>query len=71
MKITDTHKKLLREIKKNPNITLKELGEATDISATATVDFHLRALMIEGLLRRGPKWEVIDSNQSRTPVGKE
>lgn len=60
MKITEMHKKLLREIRKNPNVTLKELGVITGIHATATVDFHLRALMIEGLLRRGNKWEIVE-----------
>lgn len=66
MKITDIHKKLIREIGKNPNATLKKLGIVTGIHATATVDYHLKALMAEGLLRRGNKWEVVRTNQTRT-----
>jgi predicted transcriptional regulator len=71
MKITDTHKKILRHIKKNPQATLKELGIASGIGATSTVDYHRKALMAAGLLRVTYAWEVIDTNQTRTPVGKE
>jgi DNA-binding Lrp family transcriptional regulator len=66
MKITDTHKKILRHIKKNPQATLKELGEASGICSTSTVDYHRKALLAAGLLRRVYAWEVIDSDQTRT-----
>jgi hypothetical protein len=66
MKITDTHKKMLKYIKKNPQATLKELGEASGISSTSTVDYHRKALLAAGMLRVTYAWEVIDTNQTRT-----
>lgn len=66
MKITTTHKKLLAEIRKNPNSTLAEYGAAIGVSAPATVDYHMRTLIINGLVRKGNKWEIIEDNQTRT-----
>lgn len=60
MKITAKHQELLRAIRKKPNATLRELGEAIDIHSTSTVDYYIKTLMVEGLLRKGNKWEIID-----------
>jgi predicted transcriptional regulator len=59
MKITAKHQELLRAIKKNPNATLRELMEKADMNSTSTVDYYIKNLMVEGLLRRGNKWEIV------------
>ena len=48
--------------------TVREIGQAADISSTSVVDYNLRALERQGLLRRDPEvsrgLELTDSNSS-------
>lgn len=69
MKIKRKHQELLKAIRKNPNVTLKELQAVIDANSIPIVDYHLKSMMAEGLIRKGNKWEIIEQ-QSRTPVGK-
>ncbi len=66
MKITAKHQALMRAIRKDPNSSLRELGKTVGINSTSTVDYYIKTLMLEGWIRKGNKWEIVDSNQART-----
>ena len=63
MKIHKTRTALLKSIKKNPEITVRELQTICKISSPSVVQHHLLVLQANGIIRKVNKWEIINANQ--------
>ncbi len=55
MKIKRKHQELLKAIRKNPNVTLKELQAVIGANSIPIVDYHLKSMMADGLLKKNDK----------------
>jgi len=60
MKLHKTQKSLLKAIKKNPEITVRELQNACKISSPSVAQHHLLVLQANGIIRKVNKWEIIE-----------
>lgn len=57
-----THPKqqsILKAIRKNPEITVRELQKACRITSTSVVQHHLLRMMGAGIIRKVNEWKII------------
>ncbi len=52
-------KKALELIKKNHNITVRDLMARTGAGSSSVMDYHLNKLMAKGYIKRADKWVVL------------
>lgn len=55
-------KAILKAIKKNPEITVRELQVILKLSSPSVVQHHLMALQAGGLIRKVNRWEIVKRN---------
>ena len=53
-----TTERVLAAIRKNPYATIRELEKAVDVHSTQVIDFHIKKLIKDGRIERGPKYIV-------------
>lgn len=51
--------KILKAIKINPESTVREIAKAAGLSGSSHADYHLKALMLKGKIRKVNKWEIL------------
>lgn len=62
MKLTHSYKtqeRILAELRKNPNLTVRGLGKSMGMKSTSAVWYQLLTLIAVGKIARGPKWVVL------------
>ena len=55
--------RVLAAIRKNPFATTRQLQEATKINSVAVLDYHLKSLIEEGKISKGPRFIVHENKQ--------
>lgn len=63
MKLHESQNALLQAIRQNPNASLKQLRDASGIKTLSVVEYHLKKMIENGLIRKSPRWEIIQINQ--------
>lgn len=53
-----TQIKIMEALTENPDLTFGQLQEEADVSSSSVIDYHLKALMANGFLKRGNRYEV-------------
>lgn len=66
MKLHPKQQAILKAIRKNPEITVRELQAACKISSTSLVQHHLLSLQAAGVIRKVNRWEIVESKGPRT-----
>ncbi len=56
---TGTRDKILKALRKNPDSTVRALGAATGIASPAVIHHHLSHLVMNGHIKKNPRWTVI------------
>jgi predicted transcriptional regulator len=51
--------KILKAIKANPQSTIREIAKAAELSSVSLADYHLKALIRKGLIRKVNRWEIL------------
>lgn len=51
---------ILKAIRKNPEITVRELQVVCKIKGTASVQHHLLVLQANGIIRKVNRWEITE-----------
>lgn len=63
MKLHPKQQAILKAIRKNPEITVRELQAACKISSTSLVQHHLLNLQALGIIRKVNRWEIIEEKK--------
>lgn len=53
------HQDLLRAIKKKPDSTVRELADATGLSGPSHADYHLKSLLLKGVIEKVNEWRIL------------
>lgn len=56
-------KAILKAIRKNPEITVRELQTVCKIVSSSNVQHHLLVLQAEGIIRKVNRWEILTDDK--------
>lgn len=59
MKLHPKRQAILKAIRKNPEIAVRQLQVACRISSTSVVQHHLLVLQANGVIRKITRWEIV------------
>lgn len=64
MKLHPKQQAILKAIRKNPEITVRQLQATLKTSSTSVVQHHLLVLQAAGIITKVNRWEIIEGKQS-------
>lgn len=64
MKLHPSQQAILKAIRKNPKITVRQLQAACKITSTSVVQHHLLVLQAGGIIRKVNRWEIVNQDSA-------